>query len=199
MAEPAVSRPRGRPRSEQVEHAIMAATLELLADHGVGGLSVEAVAARAGVAKTTIYRRWPGKPELILAALAQSRGSVAEPPPGQSVRDDLIFMLRRMRANLTDDTIGRVLSRLIGESRDHQDLLAEYLRRIVAPRRRRFEDLLRRGIAEGVIRDGIDLPLACEALLAPVLVGCWVPAGPRVTAEQIPALVDLLLVGLRPV
>ena len=191
-----VARRRGRPRSEQVEQAIAEATVELLAEHGVGGLSVEAVAARAGVAKTTIYRRWPGKYELILAVLARARGSLVVPPAGRPVRDDLIFMLERMRASLTDDTLGRILPKLIGDSRDHQDLLDEYLRRIVAPRRRLFEDVLRRGIAEGVIRADIDLPLACEVLLAPVLIGSWAPAGPRVTGQQIPALVDLLLAGL---
>ena len=89
--------PRGRPRSSEAERAILDATVALYAERGMAGLSVEAVAARAGVAKTTIYRRWPSKEELVLAAVTAARGPAPE-PPGASVRDDLLFLLGRVGA-----------------------------------------------------------------------------------------------------
>ena len=66
---PVSSRPPGRPRDPEVDRSILKATIELLADDGFGGLSIEAVAARAGVGKTTVYRRWPSKTPLVVDAL----------------------------------------------------------------------------------------------------------------------------------
>src|ERR1700744_4448260 len=78
--EPAeTSRRPGRPRSEQAEQAIIEATLDLFAEQGFEGVCVEAVAARAGVGKATIYRRWPNKEELLLAALGSMKSPFPEP------------------------------------------------------------------------------------------------------------------------
>ncbi len=85
----------GRPRSERAERAILDAALELFAESGLGGVCIEAVAARAGVGKATIYRRWPGKQDLLLDALATLKSPLPE-PGGESVRDDLVAMLRMM-------------------------------------------------------------------------------------------------------
>src|ERR1700683_4983723 len=84
-------RPR-RPRSEQAEHAIIEATLDLFAEQGFEGVCVEAVAARAGVGKSTIYRRWPNKEELLLAALGALKSPYPE-PAGVSARGQLGGML----------------------------------------------------------------------------------------------------------
>ena len=85
---PAESRRPGRPRSEQAEQAIIEATLDLFGEQGFEGVCVEAVAARAGVGKATIYRRWPNKEELLLAALSSMKSPI--PEPTGSVRDDLV-------------------------------------------------------------------------------------------------------------
>src|SRR5271163_2599111 len=68
----------GRPRSEQAEHAIIEATLDLFAEQGFEGVCVESVAARAGVGKATIYRRWPNKEEMLLAALGSMKSPIPE-------------------------------------------------------------------------------------------------------------------------
>src|SRR4051812_27075223 len=87
-------RPPGRPRSERAARAIIDATLALLAEEGgVTGVSIEAVAARAGVGKTTIYRRWPNKEALIIDALADLKEPFPA-PRGESARDDLIAIAR---------------------------------------------------------------------------------------------------------
>src|SRR6516164_9360358 len=82
------SRRPGRPRSEQAEQAIIEATLDLFGEQGFEGVCIEAVAARAGVGKATIYRRWPNKQELLLAALSSMKSPI--PEPTGSVRDDLV-------------------------------------------------------------------------------------------------------------
>ena len=69
-------RKRGRPRSAEADAAIERATLELLPEHGLRGLSMEEVARRAGVSKATLYRRFPSKKELVEAALRAIRASV---------------------------------------------------------------------------------------------------------------------------
>src|SRR4051812_38737959 len=96
------ARPPGRPRSERADKAIVDATLALLVEEGgVSGVSIEAVAARAGVGKTTIYRRWPNKEALIIDALAALREPIVE-PRGQSVREDLITWARAFIADKTE-------------------------------------------------------------------------------------------------
>lgn len=186
----------GRPRSAAAERAIIQAALALLAEHGVSGLSVEGVAARAGVAKTTIYRRWTDKNELVVDALAQVRGPVVQPPPGRSVREDLVFVLTALRREQTDPFWGQLIQKLIGGGREHPELTDQYLQRVVGPRRERFLEVLRRGVAEGTIRPDADLALAAEVLIAPVLLSGWMPRGPRIRPDQIPALVDLVLAGI---
>src|ERR1700728_5279925 len=91
-AVPEAARRPGRPRSERAEQAILDATLEAIADHGVDGVHCEDVAARAGVGKATLYRRWPGKEDLLIAAFAAMRRPLPE-PYGESAREDLIRLL----------------------------------------------------------------------------------------------------------
>src|SRR5262245_51396421 len=85
-------RRRGRPRSAQAEQAVLAAALDLIAERGPEGLGIEQVAARAGVGKATIYRRWRGKEDMLLDAIG-SLGSDIPVPQGRSVRADLVALL----------------------------------------------------------------------------------------------------------
>ena len=86
--------PRGRPRSEQADRAIMAAALELLAERGLAGMSIEEVAARAGVGKATIYRRWSSKGALALDAFLAEFEQQQPLPDTGSLRGDLAAELR---------------------------------------------------------------------------------------------------------
>src|SRR5262249_19022076 len=91
----------GRPRSERAEQAIIDATIEAMGECGIDGVRCEDAAARAGVGKATLYRRWPGKEDLLIAAFAAMRRPLPE-PRGESVREDLIRMLTVI-AEDTDD------------------------------------------------------------------------------------------------
>src|ERR1700742_4798728 len=119
-AGPATRRP-GRPRSEQAEQAIIEATLDLFAEEGFDGVCVEAVAARAGVGKATIYRRWPNKEELLLAALSSMKSPF--PEPTGNVRDDLAAQMTVMCEDRADPRKHRPCALLLGEGKRYPRLM----------------------------------------------------------------------------
>ena len=154
MSEAPERRP-GRPRSEAADEAILDATVDLLAEQGFLALSVEAIAARAGVAKTTIYRRWPNKDELVMDAVGCMHAPLAE-PPGESVREDLLFLMNRLRDGWFKGRFGRLMGRLAADGIERPDLYRECKARFVAPRRALMHRIMERGIAEGSIRPDAD-------------------------------------------
>jgi len=184
----------GRPRSERVEHAIIEAALEVFAESGVEGVRCETVAARAGVGKATLYRRWPGKEDLLIAALAATKSPFPE-PRGESVRDDLITMLEVMVHDFGDPRFARHIELLHGEGSRYPRLMQRYKETVVEPRRDMFRSLLRRGAETGELRADIDVELAMLALTGSVLArdkGCATKAGSDFAAR----VVDQVLRGL---
>jgi AcrR family transcriptional regulator len=153
----------GRPRSEQAEQAIIDAALELFAERGVEGVCVEAVAARAGVGKATIYRRWPGKEDLLMAALGSLRAPLPE-PRGESARDDLVQLLETMVGDADDPRLHRQYAMLHGEGERYPKVLARYMEDVVEPRREVLRRVLRHGIAAGEVRPDLDIEVAVLAL-----------------------------------
>src|SRR5262249_2760312 len=125
---------RGRPRSEEADRAIIGAALDMFAESGAEGLCIEKVAARAGVGKATIYRRWPGKEDLLLDALAALRAPLPN-PKGESVRDDLAALLDAMRAEAIDPRQVRQFALLLGEGARYPRLIERYVEAVVEPRR----------------------------------------------------------------
>lgn len=159
---------RGRPRSEHADRAIIDATLEIFAESGADGLCIEQVAARAGVGKATIYRRWPGKEELLLDALAALRAPLPE-PRGESVRDDLTAILEALRAESVDPRRVRQFALLLGEGERYPRLLERYVEAVVEPRREVVRTVLRRGVATGELREGVHIEAAVDMLTGAVL------------------------------
>jgi AcrR family transcriptional regulator len=193
--EPAgTSRRPGRPRSEQAEQAIIEATLDLFAEQGFEGVCVEAVAARAGVGKATIYRRWPNKEELLLAALGSMKSPYPE-PKGVSVRDDLVAMLSVMCADMADPRKARRYALLLGEGEKYPRLMARYKETVVQPRRELMRSVIRRGIASGELRADTDVEIAVLALTGTVLAK-GKEAGARLDGDLAARIVDELMLGL---
>ena len=162
------SRRPGRPRSEQAEQAIIEATLDLFAEQGFEGVCVEAVAARAGVGKATIYRRWPNKEELLLAAFGSLKSPFPE-PKGVSVRDDLLAMVEVMCADKADPRKARRYALLLGEGDKYPRLMARYKETIVQPRRDAMRAVIRHGVETGELRPDTDVEIAMLTLTGAIM------------------------------
>lgn len=152
-------------RGARSEEAILRATLELVAEHGVAGLTVDAVAARAGVGKQTIYRHWGSRARLVHSAIACMHDPADLPDTG-SVREDLRLMLEELTSVLSRPDSGRVLPSLI-EAAERDPELAELREQHIQERRAQFELVLRRGVDRGEIPQGTDLSLMTDLLVGP--------------------------------
>jgi AcrR family transcriptional regulator len=158
-------RPNRRARTEQ---AILAATRELLVEGGVHGLTVEGVAARAGVAKTTIYRRYRSKDELALAVLIDMVEHVASIPDLGDTRAELVMFVNRAVKILGSTLMGRVMQGLVSDLATDRELARAFQERVVAVRVAEMQRIIDRGIARGDIRPDGDYQLANELFFGPV-------------------------------
>ena len=163
-----VARRPGRPRSEQAEQAIIEATLDVFAEQGFEGVCVELVAARAGVGKATIYRRWPNKEELLLAALGSLKSPYPE-PQGDSVREDLLAIIEVMCADKADPRKARRYALLLGEGEKYPRLMARYKAEVVEPRRDMIRSVIRRGIGTGELRPDTDVEISMLTLTGAIM------------------------------
>jgi AcrR family transcriptional regulator len=157
---------RGRPRSTEAHQAILRATLELLVEGGFRGLSIDGVAARAGVGKATIYRRWRSKTELVEEAIKGLSEGIELPDTGSLRGDFLAIAVFAMRGtNVRESTL---VPRLVAEAAGDPTLHEIFLRELVAPRRNALKVLLKRAQARGELRRDADLELAVDLLIGPI-------------------------------
>jgi AcrR family transcriptional regulator len=184
----------GRPRSERADRAIIDAALSLYAESGAEALCIEKVAARAGVGKATIYRRWPGKEDLLLDAIAALKTPVPE-LAGESVRDDLITLLDALCTDVSDPRRTRTFALLLGEGTKYPRLMKRYRETVVEPRREVIRGVLRRGAASGELRAGIDIDAVMHMLTGAVIGRGRYDSVPPGYVERV---VDELLHGLAP-
>jgi AcrR family transcriptional regulator len=193
-AEAVAGRRPGRPRSERADQAIIDAALSLFAESGPEGLCIERVAARAGVGKATIYRRWPGKEDLLLDAIAALKAPLPE-PAGRSVREDLVTLLGVLCQESADPRRAREFALLLGEGSKYPRLMERYVETVLEPRREVVRAVLRRGMASGELRPDLDVEAALFMLIGAVVArrGYEQQAIPAGYAERV---VDELLRGL---
>lgn len=170
---PSPRRP-GRPRSERADQAILSAALDLFADCGPDALCIEQVAAKAGVGKATIYRRWPGKEDMLLDAVSTLRTQLPE-PQGRSVRADLIALLNAICREAADRRRARLFALLQGEGSRYPRLMDTYIQTVVQPRRDAVRSVLRRGVATGELREDTDIEAASFLLDGAVLASMYGP------------------------
>jgi AcrR family transcriptional regulator len=162
-----VRRP-GRPRSEAAEQAIIEATLDVFAEQGFEGVCVELVAARAGVGKATIYRRWANKEELLLAAFGSLKSPYPE-PQGISARDDLLAIVEVMCTDKADPRKARRYALMLGEGEKYPRLMARYKAEVVEPRREMIRIVIRRGIETGELRPDTDVEISMLTLTGAIM------------------------------
>jgi AcrR family transcriptional regulator len=171
------ARPRTKPRrerrlgrppggSEPIVGAILHATLQLLGSHGYAGLRVEDVAARAGVNKTSVYRRWPTKSDLVSAALHALQEHAGAVPDTGSLRGDAISMLRLSRARMASPAGKAIVRAVFSEDDPGVTRIARSIwdRDYATP-----SPVFERAMARGELPRDTDTALLRELLVAPVL------------------------------
>lgn len=181
----------GRPRSAEADDAILDAALDQFCDYGYDGLSVERVAAGAGVAKTTIYRRYPTKLDLVMAALERAKDGARAPEGSGTLRTDLLEMGRSYLAMVQSPTIGRAIPMLLA-SKARSDELASAHAEFVRARRATGFDLIRDGIARGELAADADPSLIADMLYGAIFTRVFVTAEPT-GEEYLVSLVDRIL------
>lgn len=194
VATPRARRP-GRPRggSEDVVHAILTAAAKQLADRGLSGLSIEEIARDAGVNKTSVYRRWPTKVDLVLATFDAMRPTdAAQLAPSGNLREDLLCLLQRKVA-LISAPGGRTFA-LSLLALGTEEGAAPFVARLVKEQHKSSEALFRDATKRGELPDGTVPRFLSELLLSPVVQRAVV-AGERVDSRYLARLVDHVLRG----
>jgi AcrR family transcriptional regulator len=188
---------RGRPRSTEADRAILAATLDLLATRGLAAMSIEEVAARAGVGKATIYRRWPSKGLLALDAFVTSFQAEQPLPDTGTLRGDLIAALTLWVRAVTQTSAGPMLTGLIAEAQHDPSLRAAWRERVLEPLRVQHRVMLDRAVARGEIPAAVDQEVVLDLFFGAAQHRLLLGHLP-LTDEFIEEVVDVILNGIRP-
>jgi AcrR family transcriptional regulator len=183
---------RRRRASEDVEEAILTATLEILDESGFEGLTVEKVAARAGAAKTAVYRRWPSKIPLVVEALTRAGPELPVPDTGD-LRTDMIRIWQSASSGGAR-YIERILPVVTAYLDSNDELMGQVRDRYFRPRLEAMQAVVARAVARGEIAAGADPELAFDLLFGP-LAYRWLRGSPP-DDETIGRLVGLALQGL---
>src|SRR6476660_9073931 len=184
-------------RGSRTEAAILTATRELLAEGGVNHLTVERAAARAGVAKTTIYRRWRSKDELALAVLLDMVEQIVEVPDLGDIRAELIALLDTAVQILGTTLMGRVMQGLASDLATDPALGRSFRERVVGYRVSEVRRLIDRAVGRGELRAGLDVELVHELLFGPVYYRLLLSGG-RLDERLAERIVDAVLPSLSP-
>jgi AcrR family transcriptional regulator len=162
----AVARALGRPRSVEADQAIRLAAVELFGEHGFEGLSVDEVAARAGVSKATIYRRYPSKVDLVVEAASCLADDTAVHVDTGTLQGDLRGYARGMVRKLKG-TVGRIMPVMVFETRRYPEL-AEGYRRFIDERRARMRETLQLAVDRGELPADADIDLMGAMIVGPI-------------------------------
>jgi AcrR family transcriptional regulator len=183
-------------RTERSKQAVLDATRDLLAESGdVGALTIEAVASRSGVAKTTIYRRWRDKWELALdAVMIDMLPRFTVPVDVGDTRKELRTFVGSVVKNLSSVPSGPAMQGLASEIATDPDLAREYRERVVEPRREVLRPVIERGIARGDLRPDTDVRIVHELLVGPIFYRLFF-SGPPINRRLGEHLVDAVLEG----
>ena len=183
----------GRPREARLDGAILAATLELIAEVGVHDLRMDAVAERAGVGKAAIYRRYRSKDDLVTATVAALVSEITVPDTG-STREDLLALMRDAVEVYRDPVKAGVMPSLVGAMPQRPELARAIRDGFLAQRRAALRAVLDRGVARGDLRADLDVELALDVLGGALFYRLLVTGGP-IDADLAEGVAELILRG----
>lgn len=166
----AAPRPRGRPRSIACHQAILRATMELLTESSYGEVTMEGIAARAGVSKQTLYNWWPSKARLAMEAYAATAATRIPESDTGSTQEDLqrLLCFTCQVLGRGESSLGATLAGLIAAAQSDDELGCELRETLIAARRRVATRILQRGMERGEVDPELDLPLVLDLLYGPI-------------------------------
>jgi AcrR family transcriptional regulator len=185
--------PGGRPRSDRAHRAILDAARALLIEAGFANLHLEHVAARAGVSKATIYRRWASKEALALALLSELAAPHIAIEDTGATRGELLAAVTNAMGALTDTPFGPVIRALLSQIATDASLGDPFRTTVVGARRLEVARVIARGVARGDLRPDVDVDLATELLVGPVYFRLMF--GGELTLDFAERVVDAVLQG----
>jgi len=154
----------GRPREPETDQRILDSALHLMAEQGYARMSMDQVAAMAGVTKPTIYRRYPGKIQLAMAAIVAYCADIPIVKTGET-RTDLIAQLDQLRHALDRPNGMGMIGTVLSEEHETPELLANFREHLVAPRRQAVREILELAAKRDELQPGADLAIACTLLI----------------------------------
>lgn len=166
MSVSAPVRAPGRPRCDVTHRAVLRAAYDLLGQDGLARFTIEGVAARSGVARTTIYRWWPSKGALAMEGFMESTAPDLLVVPTASAAADLKSLLG-LFGRLLRGTAGRIIRGIIAEGQSDPDTIEAFMTGFVAPRRAEGRAIVERGIATGELRADLDIEMVLYSLFGP--------------------------------
>src|SRR3954447_266085 len=186
---------RGRRLSPEIDDRILQETLAMLADVGYARLRLDALAERAGVAKTTILRRWPSKAAVAAAAVQRLALQTADVPKSNNLREDLQALLSNAVAAFASGP-GRFVPALIRESGHHPEI-ADLLATVIQTRRAAYRRVLNRAIARHDLHPDVDQEVIIDLLVGPLWTRLLITRQP-VTQALVEEIVDAVLRAYPP-
>ncbi len=185
---------RGRPRSPETRAKILKAAYEMLNEVGFIDLTIEGVAARSGVGKPTIYRRWKTKSALAMDAFLEAVNPELAFPDTGSAQDDFREQMQKI-VKLMNSPRGEVLASVIGCGQAEEELIAAFRENWLIPRRKDAKRIFQRGVERGELRSDIDVEVAIDALYSPLFYRLLLKHQP-LTEKFVDELVDVVMKGL---
>ena len=183
-------------RSVQARHAILVAARLLLRSRGYARTTMEAIAAKAGVGKITVYRRWPSKGALALEVLLEFQDFGPAPDTG-TTRGDLVAIVRRLHGGLAHPTASAIIPGLATDMARDPALAQAFRDRFVAPRRQSVGEVIERAVQRGGLPIDVDEDLLIDLLIGPFYYRIFI-TGHRVDPDLAEELVDFVLLGQIP-
>lgn len=195
MNEEKTSTRLGRPRSDKAHRAILAAAIDEVLAVGFRAMGIDAIAARAGVAKTTIYRRWPNKAAVVMDAFLAFVGEATDFPKTDRAIDGMRMQLHA-QAKAFRGKYGRLVRAVVGEAQFDPELADAFLKRWRLPRRVLAKQAFDEAISQDDLRKDIDLEVAIDLLYAPLYYRLLIDGAPLST-EYIDTVFTQVIDGLR--
>ena len=187
----------GRPRSVQSQQAILDATLTLLAAEGFDAMSIEAIAARAGVGKKTIYRWWNSKEALVIDAIKNVQQVKNPVIDTGSLRDDLIALFRNTLQAWSSPDAKSLLLELAGLMTTHPEVFQAYYDQVLASRLQQATRIIQGAQAQGEVRQDLDATEILSLLTGPIWYYTFFSANTTSSAPTRPErLIDAILQGI---